>query len=397
DWNPGELDMGDPDTLVNFVTWVRNNYPAKYYLLSILDHGGGWSPTFTDTSDQRLTSPSLRQSFIPPLRRSYYAWGGTGLSWDFSDDYDYLSTAEMSRAFNSITREGSEKMDVVFYDACLMGMIEEAYEIKEYVNYFIGSENEAWGSMPYDQYINSITSSTEPRELAVGIVNDYTASLPLTGHPSTMSAVDLAAINEVSLAVDSLAQTMIDGLSLPETVLQIQDAYLLAQKFDYDSNFRLQEETDGYVDLYHLALKIQENVTDTAIVDAAQVVTNALGSGDGPFIIAEQHRSGYPWVITETLEYWNLDNAHGISIYLPLGQDLQMILENEEGLTQTIKVRVWYNEVHLSFAADTRWDEFIAAYYAATPTPIPTYTLPGPRGGIRPIQRRVYFPIVFKK
>jgi hypothetical protein len=303
----------------------------------------------------------------------------------------------MRRAFCSITREGSEKMDVVFYDACLMGMIEEVYEIKDYVNYLIGSENEAWGSMPYDQYLNSITASTQPRELAINIAKDYTASLPLTGHPSTISAVDLAAINEVALAVDSLARAMINGLTSAETVLQIQDAYLLTQKFDYDSDLRLEEHLEGYVDLYHLASQIQENVTDTEIVDAAQSVTETLASADGAFIIAEQHRSGYPWVMTDPLEYWNLDNAHGISIYLPLGQDLQMTLEDEEGITQTVKVRDWYTDDQLSFAANTQWNEFIAAYYAVTSTPIPTFTLQGPRGGIRAIRWIIYLPMVFKE
>ena len=406
DWNPGELDMGDPDTLVNFVTWARDNYPAKHYFLSILDHGGGWSPTFTEESEQKLAplSPPVPPNFgglggqdhFIPLRRSYHVFGGTGLSWDFSDDYNYLSTAEMRRALCSITREGSAKMDVVFYDACLMGMIEEVYEIRDYVNYFVGSENEAWGSMPYDQYLNSITSSTQPRELAGDIVNDYTASLPLTGHPSTMSAVDLTAINEVELAVDSLARAMIDDLASAVTVSQIKEAYLSTQKLDYDSDLRLRGETEGYVDLYHLASQIRENVTNTAIADAAQSVIDALNPGDSAFVIAEQHRSGYPWMITDPPEYWNLANAHGISIYLPLGQDLQMTLENEEGVTQTVKVRKWYNDTNLSFAAHTQWDEFITAYYEATSTSIPTSTLQGPREGIGPIRWRVYLPVVVK-
>ncbi len=394
-WNPGELDMGDPNTLVNFVTWARTNYPAEYYFLSILDHGGGWSPTFPDSSNQRLTALSLQDHFIP-LRRSYHIFGGTGLSWDFSNDYDYLSTAEMRRAFSSMTLEGTERIDVVFYDACLAGMIEEAYEIEDYINYFISSENEAWGSMPYDQYLNSITATTQPKELAEAVVNEYTASLPLTGHPSTISAVDLAAITDVSLAVDHLARMMTNGLNSAETALQIRDAYLLTQKFDYDSDFRLEPETDGYVDLYHLAVQIQENVADTAILAAAQAVTDALASGESPFIIAEKHRSGYPWAITEPLEYWNLDNAYGISIYLPLGQDLQMILESEEGVTKTVKVRDWYVDTNLAFAANTQWDEFIAAYYAATSTPIPTSTLEGPREGIRPIRWRIYLPMTLK-
>jgi len=408
DWNPGELDMGDPNTLVNFVAWARSNYPADYYFLSILDHGGGWSPTFPSEatrqrgneivalSPYRLIASSPRTDFIP-LRRSYHIFGGTGLSWDFSDDYDYLSTAEMRRAFSSITLEGGEKIDLVFYDACLSGMIEEAYEIKDYVNYFVASENEAWGSMPYDRYLDTIMATTQPWELAATLVNEYTASLPLTGHPSTISALDLTRIADVSLAVDNLARAMINGLSSAETVLQIRDAYLLAQKFDYDSDFRLEPQTDGYVDLYHLALTIQENVADTAIVAAARSVAQVLVSGDHPLITAEQHRSGYPWVMTDPLEYWGLENAYGISIYLPFGQDLQMILENKEGNIETVRVRDWYVDTNLSFAADTQWDEFIAAYYAATSVPIPTATLEGPREGIRPIQWRIYLPMTLKQ
>jgi uncharacterized repeat protein (TIGR01451 family) len=412
DWNPGELDMGDPNTLANFVTWSMENYPAAYYFLSILDHGGGWSPTLVSSFQLPAVSsfqlpavssfqlPAVSSFQLPaqdhfiPLRRSYHIFGGTGLSWDFSNDYDYLSTAEMRRAFSSMTLEGSEKIDVVFYDACLAGMIEEAYEIKDYVSYFIGSENEAWGSMPYDQYLNSITATTQPKELAEAVVNEYTASLPLTGHPSTISAVDLAAITDVSLAVDHLARMMINGLNSAKTALQIRDAYLLTQKFDYDSDFRLEPETDGYVDLAHLAVQIQENVTEPAILAAAQAVADSLISGERPFIVAEKHRSGYPWVITGPLQYWDLENAYGSSIYLPLGQDLLMILENEQGITKTVKVRDWYVDTNLAFAADTQWNEFIAAYYAVTSTPIPTSTLEGPREGIRPIRWRIYLPIL---
>ena len=37
----GELNMGDPQTLVDFASWAAINYPAKKYLLVIWNHGGG--------------------------------------------------------------------------------------------------------------------------------------------------------------------------------------------------------------------------------------------------------------------------------------------------------------------------------------------------------------------
>ena len=41
----GEADMGDPQTLEDFVTWAIQNYPAKKYALIMSDHGGGWRRT----------------------------------------------------------------------------------------------------------------------------------------------------------------------------------------------------------------------------------------------------------------------------------------------------------------------------------------------------------------
>ncbi len=37
DW--GERNMGDPQTLMDFVAWAKTNYPATNYLLAFWDHG----------------------------------------------------------------------------------------------------------------------------------------------------------------------------------------------------------------------------------------------------------------------------------------------------------------------------------------------------------------------
>jgi len=39
----GEVDMGDPQTLIDFVTWAVQKYPAQKYALILSDHGGGWT------------------------------------------------------------------------------------------------------------------------------------------------------------------------------------------------------------------------------------------------------------------------------------------------------------------------------------------------------------------
>ncbi len=51
----GEQNMAKGDTLVNFVTWAVETYPADKYVLILSDHGmgwpGGWSDSTTRTKD----------------------------------------------------------------------------------------------------------------------------------------------------------------------------------------------------------------------------------------------------------------------------------------------------------------------------------------------------------
>jgi len=74
-WDLGEKNMGDKQTLYDFVTWARARYTSIYEALSIIGHGGGWSPTF---------DPAL----------GYNAYLPTGIAWDDSSG-DYLSTGEL--------------------------------------------------------------------------------------------------------------------------------------------------------------------------------------------------------------------------------------------------------------------------------------------------------------
>ena len=38
----GELDMGNPQTLIDFVNWGVDNFPAQHYAVVLWDHGDGW-------------------------------------------------------------------------------------------------------------------------------------------------------------------------------------------------------------------------------------------------------------------------------------------------------------------------------------------------------------------
>jgi len=300
-WELGELNMADPDTLIDFVSWAKTNYPADHYCLVPSNHGGGWKP----------------RSGGQPVPK--------GIIWDDTSG-DYMSTAELSSALSSATSGGTEKLDVLFLDACLMQMIEVGYQVKNYSQYLVASEHIGWGPGPYHDYISYFTSTTTAEELAIAIVNYYHSWFSGTYCAHTMSATDLSQYGLAS-EVDDFALALTAGLSTYRT--QIESSRATCQEF-YDPSF---------IDLYHFAFLINENIVDATIQSAAQAVMTGVNNA----VIAEAHENGSDeW-------YHELGDSHGISIYFPSSTD-------DPGYSN-------YNSSNLEFVADKGWDEFLAAFF----------------------------------
>ena len=54
----GELDSGNPDTLVDFIEWAETYYPADNYLLINNNHGGNLSGMDWDDTSESNISPT---------------------------------------------------------------------------------------------------------------------------------------------------------------------------------------------------------------------------------------------------------------------------------------------------------------------------------------------------
>jgi parallel beta-helix repeat protein len=374
---PGELNMGDGQTLAQFVNWGRDHYPARYTMLSIVDHGGGWAPSSDLIPEGGLPIP-------------VHAWlgGGSGVSWDFSSGYDYLNSRELRQTLATITNDGARPLDVVFYDVCLMGMLEVAYQIKDYASVFVSSQNIGWSPVGpqgrYVQMIQGITPNMTPAQFGSLIVSAYASTLPPTEHPFTISALDLTRLPAVTNAINQLGIGISQTLTSPAQADVLHQAYSDAQKLDYDSDFSIEPATDGFVDLYDFALHASQQFTDTSIIIAARAVTEALTTA----VIAEAHRSGSPWLALD--QVWNLDNVHGLSIFLPLGEDLQLpivITETSQitpGLevTRNLHLRELYSSSELQFVGDINWGGLINTYYQVVSVTAVTRD-DGPLGGLR--------------
>lgn len=334
-WNPGELNTGRSQALIDFVSWARNNYPADHYFLSIANHGRGT----------------------------------TGIGWDDTSGGDNLSAyVELETALNSVTSGGSNKIDVLYLDACLMGLVEDAYEVKDYVDYIVASENLGWSVFAYDAYVANTTDDTTPEELATGIADDYFSALH--GYPGTVSALDMSVVGDVGSATDTLAQALDTYLNITN-VSEMITVRNSVQTFD-SRNYLVLDSNDEYVDLYHFAELVKTTIGDATVQNAAQGVMDAITA----CVIAEHHQSGTdPW----SGNYWELGDAHGIAIYFPPksgGWDYSNYVTGGS----------W------AFCNATAWDEFLTGYFSMSGLPPEPPIDPG----VPPMQmvERVFLPLV---
>lgn len=310
----GELNMGDPTTLIDFVNWARTTYPADYYLLVLWDHGDGWKTRSFQVAQKGALTRTVKRE---PMK---------GVCYD-DTDIDYLTTPDLDTALNSVTSGGAAPIDVVGFDACLMAMLEIGYEISPYSSYMVGSEeSEPYDGWDYQATMNWLVSNptSTPAQVASRIVTDYMNFYGVGGF-ETQSAVDLSQIAAVAAAVDTLAIDLTNNIT----------TYFYDVR---DARDQVEEYMDAdFIDLYHFAQLIQSEIPDPTIQTDAQNVMNAVVAA----VINEGHGVGNA-------------NSHGISIYFPYG--LYDYLSRYE--TET------------DFAVNTQWDEFLMTYYTTLPPPL---------------------------
>lgn len=283
--NLGEVNMGNGDALVDFVRFCAQNYPAEHYALIIWNHGYGFKGNNKD------------------------------ISFDETSGGDALTIPELGNALRQAKNYTGGKIDLLGMDACLMALIEVAYEIRNCAQLLVTSqESEPLEGWNYPLFLQALSDnpSMSAFELAHYIVDSYINSYWIQS--ITLSAVDLTRVSALAQAVDNLASAILsDTLTSPQVYLALGDS---AQYFDdYD-----------YVDLAHLALLISGDprIMSTTVKNAALAVYSLVENA-----VFYSRTSGA-----------GVSNAYGLSIYFPYKQYLSK-----------------YES--LAFARDTHWDECI--------------------------------------
>lgn len=180
----GEVDMGDPDVLTDFLLWADENYPAEHMALVLWDHGDGWL----------LTDDAVAGA----------------VSWDETSGNDIsVAEGELASALTPLV-ERRGPLDVIAFDACNMASWEIAYALSPYGSYLVASEAVVGGEgLQYGPALELLRDSPEAtaQDLALNLAEMATSQ----GGEWTYSATDLSRAGELAAAMDALAGYLLEA------------------------------------------------------------------------------------------------------------------------------------------------------------------------------------------
>ena len=233
---------------------------------------------------------------------------------------------ELKRVLARAHRLLGRKVDLVGMDACLITMIEVAYQIRDHALVLVGSEElEPGTGWPYAGIQGDLASKPTlgPEELGATIVRHYIESYEDTGLDATQSAIDLDQLDDLVEAVDALALALLAGLRSAGMVTALRLAWHRTLRF-FDG---------AYVDLHHFATELARATDRRRIRHACEDLRGAIeGRAARSPLFAEAHTGP------------RVDPARGLSIHFPAFRN----------------PAVHYRE--LDFARRTRWADVMDAY-----------------------------------
>src|SRR6266508_2406337 len=235
DW--GERDLGDKQTLIDFVTWTKANYPADHYALYFWGHGWNWHPGYVMRDDT---------------------------------DNDTLDMEEVKAALPSIGF-----IDMVGFDGCNMASIEVQMLWHGHATALSHSQEWVGGEgVQYDLVLAQLAANPNMTADQVAIATTQSAT-----SDKTWSAVAVdSRFDTLLTAVNNWSVALKNGLS--------QNRKKYDQAFTATRSF-WQAPLDK--DLYDMAYEINRLVSDQNIKSKSQAVMNAVNG----VVLYERHVNAY--------------------------------------------------------------------------------------------------------
>jgi len=323
-----EQNTGDPISLSDFVVWGMEQYPADNYAVVLWNHGTGWKEDdiyeFARGRNVKVAAPQdeVRSAMKRrTVRHGKSRMGGglfmsaaaqivsleddqtRGICYDDSS-MDFLDNAELKQAFEQVGARTGKTVSLIGMDACLMTMLEVAYQVRGCAQVLVGSQEvEPMAGWPYTDILRTLTEkpTMSAQELAEQIVHAYGEwyGVPDSSESGiTQSAIDLSRVEGLLVPLKQVANHLIEALNAGD---------IYAERAIFRAGRNVQRFFDrDYVDLHELLVLLRDLYTgeDKDLGDALdQAIAVLEDMGQSP-VLANVTSS-------------DMDRASGLSIYLP--------------------------------------------------------------------------------
>ncbi len=257
--------MGDNQTLVDFLNWGVENYSADKMGVVFWNHGGG----------------SI-----------------SGVCFDELSDNDSLSLRELDTALLNVSGNMTDRFEFIGFDACLMGTLETANVLATYANYMYGSQElEPGGGWDYTAIGSTLAYNPEydGAQLGEALCDAYYSACDEggDGDMATLAVTDLSKVDDLIISFNTFAQELYNATE------SSQDLSNIVRAIESADNFGGNNKTEGYTNMVDLG-----EIVSACGLDSSSDVISALEDAVVYKVSGSNHYK-----------------AGGLSVYYPLSFD----------------------------------------------------------------------------
>ena len=200
-----------PGFMRSVMETIARTFPSRHYGLVISSHGNGWIPS--DYSGENLDM-SIAPSWI-------------GAQYDGS--YRNRKSLDISQLRDAIPF----RLDYIAFDACLMGGVEVAYELKDLCDYIVASPTEVISDgFNYTNMASRLLSDGDPD--LQGLCEDYFNMCPNSDSYATIGLYDCSKMQDLADVSRDIFEAHRDEVMLVNT----WDVQSFNYTFSYNYDFR---------------------------------------------------------------------------------------------------------------------------------------------------------------
>ncbi|MBF0407391.1 MAG: hypothetical protein HQM10_08555 [Candidatus Riflebacteria bacterium] len=313
----GEINTGSPYALWDMLKWVAAKHPAKHYCLIINGHGSG---IYSWRGEGNVSAAVPGAVNFDPNRF---------VAYDSTDD-DCLTVFEVQavlEAFRARLNSG-RKVDLIGFDACMAGMIEALYQLKESCQVMVANPSLTPGTgFDYDGIVSALgrNLAMTPEQLAEVITKTFIDSVHSNTDPQMLSAWRTDRVQELVFALNNLSMEMLKAIKLTGKKAGL-------------SNMTTYGGSNLYWDIERILRAVQDRNTNWNGASNAQVIVNLAAEAQAALKAARVSM----WYDGS----FSANKVGGLSIAWPDPDKYK-------------SYRNFYKA--LAFSKTTKWDEFLDA------------------------------------